>query len=128
VWRLNNRRGLELPDNIMTGAWLPRNDLPAHPSVKLYITHCGNNAQFEAVNHAVPMIGFPISPINDQLSRLLPLPQSKRSRHDGNSSLSGFTRRPFCGNRLACTTCCRTTRPSQPSLRDCDMPKHPNLC
>ena len=27
--------------------------------MKLFITHCGNNGQFEALYHAVPMIGFP---------------------------------------------------------------------
>ena len=28
--------------------------------MKLFITHSGNNGQFEALYHAVPMIGFPV--------------------------------------------------------------------
>ena len=51
----------------MIGPWLPQNDLLAHPSVKLFITHCGNNGQFEAVYHGVPMIGFPAYPFTDQV-------------------------------------------------------------
>ena len=66
VWRLNSRHGVELPDNVMIRPWLPQNDLLAHPAVKLFITHCGINGQFEAVYHGVPMIGFPISATNDQ--------------------------------------------------------------
>jgi len=67
VWRLNNTYNIELPDNVMTSHWLPQNDLLAHPSVKLFITHCGNNGQFEAVYHGVPMIGFPVSFFNDHI-------------------------------------------------------------
>jgi len=66
VWRLNNRDDVELSRNVMISRWLPQNNLLSHPSVKLFITHCGINGQFEAVYHAVPMIGFPISPVNDQ--------------------------------------------------------------
>ncbi len=40
--------------------WLPQNDILGHPNVKLFITHCGANSQYEALYHAVPMIGFPI--------------------------------------------------------------------
>ena len=66
IWRLNNRDNVQLPDNVMISQWLPQNDLLAHPSIKLFITHCGNNGQFEAVYHAVPMIGFPVSAYPDQ--------------------------------------------------------------
>ena len=60
IWRLKNTDGLEIPDNVMIAQWLPQNDLLAHPSVKLFITHSGNNGQYEAVYHGVPMIGFPL--------------------------------------------------------------------
>ena len=60
IWRLNNKDDVELPDNVMISQWLPQNDILAHPSVKLFITHCGNSGQYEAIHHAVPMIGFPI--------------------------------------------------------------------
>ena len=67
VWRLNNEDNLELPHNVMVRPWLPQNGLLAHPSVRLFITHSGNNGQFEAVYHAVPMIGFPVYPFTDQV-------------------------------------------------------------
>ena len=31
-----------------------------HPKTRLFITHCGNNGQYEAVYHGVPMLGFPL--------------------------------------------------------------------
>jgi len=60
LWRLNNKDNVELPDNVMIAQWLPQNDILAHPAVKLFITHSGSNGQYEALYHAVPMIGFPI--------------------------------------------------------------------
>jgi len=58
LWRLNNKDDAELPDNVMISQWLPQNDILAHPNVKLFITHSGNNGQYEAVYNAIPMIGF----------------------------------------------------------------------
>ena len=60
VWRMRNTDRLNIPDNVMIAEWLPQNDILAHPSVKLFITHCGNNGMHEAVYHGVPMIGFPV--------------------------------------------------------------------
>jgi len=59
IWKRNSSN-VELPDNVMISQWLPQNDILAHPAVKLFITHSGNNGQYEAVYHAVPMIGFPL--------------------------------------------------------------------
>jgi len=67
IWRLSNKYNVELPNNVMISQWLPQNDILAHPSVKLFVTHCGNNGQFEAVYHGVPMIGFPVSAFADQV-------------------------------------------------------------
>ena len=61
IWRMRNTDELIIPDNVMISQWLPQNEILAHPSVKLFITHCGNNGQFEAVYHGVPMIGFPVA-------------------------------------------------------------------
>ena len=60
LWRLNNKDNVKLPDNVMISEWLPQNDILAQPSVKLFVTHCGNNGQYEALYYAVPMIGFPM--------------------------------------------------------------------
>jgi len=59
IWRLDNEDNLKLPDNVMISQWLPQSDILAHPTVKLFVTHCGTNGQYEAVYHGVPMIGFP---------------------------------------------------------------------
>jgi len=62
---LRNTDELDIPDNVMISQWLPQNDILAHPSVKLFITHSGNNGQYEAIYHGVPMIGFYL--LGDQL-------------------------------------------------------------
>ena len=49
-----------IPPNIHIFSWIPQSDLLAHSNTKLFITHCGNNGQYEAVYHGVPMIGFPL--------------------------------------------------------------------
>lgn len=60
LWRLNNKDDIQLPNNTIAQRWLPQNDLLAHKNVKLFITHSGNNGQYEALFHGVPMIGFPL--------------------------------------------------------------------
>ena len=47
--------------NIMTMRWVPQNDILGHPNTKLFISHCGNNAQVEALYHAVPIICLPVN-------------------------------------------------------------------
>ena len=49
----------EVPAHIKLLDWIPQNDILAHPKMKLFITHCGGNSQFEALYHAVPMLNFP---------------------------------------------------------------------
>ena len=62
IWRLDieSSSPVTMPDNVHVVSWLPQNDLLGHPATKLFITHCGNNGQYEAVYHGVPMIGFPL--------------------------------------------------------------------
>ncbi|CAH1793282.1 unnamed protein product [Owenia fusiformis] len=59
IWRYAGENK-EVPKNVKTVAWLPQNDLLGHPKTRLFITHCGNNGQTEALYHGVPMIGLPI--------------------------------------------------------------------
>ena len=54
------------PANVKSFKWLPQNDLLAHPKVKLFISHCGQNSQMEGIFHAVPFICIPF--IVDQYS------------------------------------------------------------
>ena len=49
-----------VPRNVHLLPWLPQNDLLGHPNTVLFITHCGNNGQYESLYHGVPMIGFPL--------------------------------------------------------------------
>jgi hypothetical protein len=60
VIRLKDSKNVTVPDNVLIRKWIPQNTLLSHESVLLFITHCGNNGQYEAVYHGVPMIGFPL--------------------------------------------------------------------
>jgi hypothetical protein len=46
--------------NIKRMTWIPQNDLLASNKTRLFITHCGNNGQFESMYHGVPMVGVPV--------------------------------------------------------------------
>ena len=60
IWRHNGDISYELNDNVHIRSWLPQNDLLGHPKTKLFVTHCGNNGQFEALYNGIPMIGMHI--------------------------------------------------------------------
>jgi glucuronosyltransferase len=60
IWRFKNVDDLDIPVNVIIVDWISQNDLLAHPNIAVFITHCGNNGQFEALYHAVPMIGMPL--------------------------------------------------------------------
>ena len=49
-----------LSGNVHFFKWLPQNDLLGDPKTRLFLTHCGNNGQYEAIYHGVPMLGFPL--------------------------------------------------------------------
>ncbi|PVD26850.1 hypothetical protein C0Q70_11997 [Pomacea canaliculata] len=40
---------------ILTSSWIPQNDLLAHPNTRVFVSHCGNDGQYEALFHAVPV-------------------------------------------------------------------------
>ena len=63
------------PQNVRISKWLPQNELLAHPKTRLFITHCGNNGQMEALYHGVPMVVVPL--FVDQQSN------SRRVEHHG---------------------------------------------
>ena len=58
IWRHDGHLPHKLSDNVHIRNWLPQNDLLGHPKTKLFVTHSGNNGQFEALYHGVPMVGF----------------------------------------------------------------------
>ncbi|XP_064629643.1 UDP-glucosyltransferase 2-like isoform X2 [Lineus longissimus] len=49
-----------LPSNVLAASWLPQNDVLGHENIKLFVTHCGNSGQHEALYHGIPMVGFPL--------------------------------------------------------------------
>ncbi|XP_077988220.1 UDP-glucuronosyltransferase 2A2-like [Glandiceps talaboti] len=40
--------------------WLPQNDLLGHSKTKAFVYHGGTNGVYEAIYHAVPMVGIPL--------------------------------------------------------------------
>ena len=46
--------------NVRVMKWIPQIDILAHPKVKVFLTHCGNNGQMEALQSGVPMVGVPV--------------------------------------------------------------------
>ena len=65
-WRYQGAPLSEVPNNVILLKWLPQNDLLGYNNTRLFITHCGNNGQYEALFHGVPMIGFPLITTSDQ--------------------------------------------------------------
>ena len=58
IFRFGNETKID--GNVMRMSWLPQNDVLAHPNIQLFIFHCGNNGQYEALYHGVPIIGMPV--------------------------------------------------------------------
>ncbi|CAJ1069823.1 UDP-glucuronosyltransferase 2A1-like%2C partial [Xyrichtys novacula] len=60
-----------LATNTKISDWIPQNDLLGHPQTKAFVTHGGTNGLYEAVYHAVPLVGVPLfADQPDNLARL----------------------------------------------------------
>ncbi|EAT45643.1 AAEL003102-PA [Aedes aegypti] len=60
LWKFEDENMPNQPSNLMIKAWMPQNDILAHPNVKLFITHGGLLGMTEALYHGKPMVGIPI--------------------------------------------------------------------
>jgi UDP:flavonoid glycosyltransferase YjiC (YdhE family) len=54
------------PDNVLTGKWLPQDDILAHKNMKLFISHGGLGSVIESKFHNIPIIAMPLW--GDQMS------------------------------------------------------------
>ncbi len=50
-----------IPDNVRLMSWFPQTSLLADPNVKVFVTHCGQHAAFEAAYFGVPVVAIPLS-------------------------------------------------------------------
>ncbi|KAL1451627.1 hypothetical protein WDU94_005985 [Cyamophila willieti] len=61
LWRTNTSQlSARLPSNVKTSKWFPQNDILAHPSCRLFITHGGVHSAFESIYHGVPVVIMPV--------------------------------------------------------------------
>ncbi|XP_066286542.1 UDP-glucuronosyltransferase 2C1-like [Branchiostoma lanceolatum] len=60
VWRYVGEKPTGLGNNTKLLAWLPQNDLLAHPKTRAFVAHAGSNGMYEALHHGVPMVCLPL--------------------------------------------------------------------
>ncbi|XP_019640626.1 PREDICTED: UDP-glucuronosyltransferase 2C1-like [Branchiostoma belcheri] len=60
LWRYVGEKPAGLGNNTKPLAWLPQNDLLAHPKTRAFITHAGSNGLYEALHHGVPVVCLPL--------------------------------------------------------------------
>ena len=60
IWRYDEEPPKALGNNTLLVDWFPQSDVLAHPNVKVFITHCGMNAAYEAAYTGVPVVAIPL--------------------------------------------------------------------
>ncbi|RXN28775.1 UDP-glucuronosyltransferase 2A1 isoform X4 [Labeo rohita] len=60
LWRYGGEKPDILGENTRIYKWIPQNDLLGHPKTRAFITHGGTNSIYEAIYHAIPMVGIPL--------------------------------------------------------------------
>ncbi|CAG9799735.1 unnamed protein product [Chironomus riparius] len=79
IWKFENDDLPEKPENVMIQKWLPQADLLAHPNIKLFITHGGQQSMEETIDRAVPTIVIPF--IGDQPANAKRMEQKEIGKH-----------------------------------------------
>ncbi|XP_072314919.1 UDP-glucuronosyltransferase 2C1-like [Eucyclogobius newberryi] len=71
VWRYSGSTPRSLGPNTKLLHWIPQNDLLGHPRTRAFVAHGGTNGLYEALFHAVPLVGVPLfGDQSDNLARL----------------------------------------------------------
>ncbi|KAI3362549.1 hypothetical protein L3Q82_012828 [Scortum barcoo] len=71
IWRFRGKTPKTLSENTKLCDWIPQNDMLGHPKTRAFVTHGGTNGLYEAVFHAVPVVGIPLfGDQPDNLARL----------------------------------------------------------
>ncbi|XP_045421917.1 UDP-glucuronosyltransferase 3A2-like [Lemur catta] len=63
IWKCKHShwpKDVKVAANVKLMDWIPQSDLLAHPSIRLFVTHGGQNSIMEAIQHGVPMVGIPV--------------------------------------------------------------------
>ncbi|EDW64153.1 UDP-glucosyltransferase 2 [Drosophila virilis] len=61
IWKWDDLKNLPgKSSNILYKKWLPQDDILAHPSIKLFITHAGKGGVAESQYHGKPMLALPV--------------------------------------------------------------------
>lgn len=62
LWKFETKEKLPiaLPKNVKIQAWMPQNDVLAHPNTKLFMSHCGLLSTQESLWYGVPVLAFPV--------------------------------------------------------------------
>lgn len=60
VWRFSEPIPHTLGNNTMIVPWFPQSEVLEHPNVRIFITHCGMNAAYEAAFSGVPVVAIPL--------------------------------------------------------------------
>ena len=110
--------------NIMLMSWIPQNDLLGHQNTKVFITHCGYNAQYDALYNAVPIIALPISgdqPYNSVTMQAkgfgIKLDLAYLTENDLVSALDRILKNPVYKNNIAKASEIFRSRPLTPAQR-----------
>ncbi|MBN3300180.1 UD2A2 glucuronosyltransferase, partial [Amia calva] len=89
IWRLQGERPVNLGNNTLLVNWMPQNDLLGHPKTRVFVAHGGTNGVYEALYHAVPMVGLPL--LFDQPDNLLRMKEKGAAKVLDIASLNSST-------------------------------------
>lgn len=86
IWRFIGEPPASLGNNTLLMKWLPQKDLLGHPKTRAFIAHGGTNGMYEAIYHAVPVVGVPL--LFDQFDNVIRLKVRGAARIVEASSLT----------------------------------------